>query len=91
MINATQFPGTVIPANKPKERYGHMTAKPVELLRTSYPYFLCPRAFVLDSFAGLGSTGVVAVREGRNFIGYELESEMAGCAQERIQATFYEQ
>ena len=84
LINASQFPGTVIPANKPKERYGHMTAKPVNLLQHLIRIFSAPRALVLDSFAGSGSTGVAAILEGRDFIGYEIESEMATCAQERI-------
>lgn len=89
LINATQFPGTVIPANKPKERYGHMTAKPVDLLQHLIRIFSAPRALVLDSFAGSGSTGVAAILEGRDFIGYEIESEMANRAKERIKATFY--
>ncbi len=89
LINTSQFPGTVIPSNKPKERYGHMTAKPVDLLQHLIRIFSAPRALVLDSFAGSGSTGVAAILEGRNFIGYEIEAEMAGRAQERIKTTFY--
>ncbi len=83
-ISPTQFPGTVIPAKKPRERYGHMTAKPVDLLRHLIRIFSAPGALVLDSFAGSGSTGVAAKVEGRSFIGYEIETEMAICAQERI-------
>lgn len=90
LINASQFPGTVIPSNKPKERYGHMTAKPVDLLQHLIRIFSAPRALVLDSFAGSGSTGVAAILEGRDFIGYEIESEMASRAQERIKVTCYE-
>ena len=91
LINASQFPGTVIPSNKPKERYGHMTAKPVDLLQHLIRIFSAPRALVFDPFAGSGSTGVAAVLEGRDFIGYEIEAEMASRAQERIKATLYEQ
>lgn len=90
LINASQFPGTVIPAKKPKERYGHMTAKPVDLLQHLIRIFSSPRSLVLDSFAGSGSTGVAAKLEGRAFIGYEIEAEMANRAQERIRTTFYE-
>ena len=85
LIGATQFPGTVIPAKKPGERYGHMTAKPVNLLQHLIRIFSAPGALVLDSFAGSGSTGVAAKIEGRSFIGYEIETEMAMCAQERIE------
>lgn len=89
IINASQFPGTVIPSKKPKERYGHMTAKPVDLLQHLIRIFSAPRALVLDSFAGSGSTGVAAILEGRDFLGYEIETEMATRAQERIKATLY--
>ena len=91
LINASQFPGTVIPSNKPKERYGHMTAKPVDLLQHLIRIFSAPRALVLDSFAGSGSTGVAAILEGRDFIGYEIEAEMENRAQKRIKAALYEQ
>ena len=91
LINASQFPGTIIPSNKPKERYGHITAKPVDLLQHLIRIFSAPRALILDSFAGSGSTGVAAILEGRDFIGYEIEAEMASRAQERIKATLYEQ
>ncbi len=91
VINPTQFPGTVIQSKKPKERYGHMTAKPVDLLQHLIRIFSAPRALVLDAFAGSGSTGVAAILEGRNFIGYEIEPEMATRAQERLKAAFHEQ
>ncbi len=87
IINASQFPGTVIPSKKPKERYGHMTTKPVDLLQHLIRIFSAPRALVLDSFVGSGSTGIAAILEDRDFIGYEIEGEMATRAQERIKAT----
>ena len=62
-----RFPGTVIRARKPKERHGHMTAKPVNLLRHLIRIFSCENALVFDPFAGSGSTGVAARLEGRNF------------------------
>ena len=39
---------------------------------------------VLDPFAGSGTTGVVALRHGRNFIGVELNPEYIKLAEERI-------
>jgi len=39
---------------------------------------------VLDPFAGSGTTGIVAVREGREFIGIELNPEYAVMANRRI-------
>ncbi len=87
LINPDQFPGTVIPVKKPRERFGHMTAKPVDLLQHLIRIFSPPNAIVLDPFVGSGSTGVAAKREGRDFIGYEIEVEMALRAQERIEGT----
>ncbi len=86
LIDANQFPGTVIPAKKPRKRHGHITTKPVDLLQHLIRIFSAPRALVCDAFAGSGSTGVAAKLEGRAFIGYELESRMAICAQARIDA-----
>ena len=85
LINPDQFPGTVIPADKPKERHGHMTPKPVSLLQHLIRIFSAPGSLVLDAFAGSGSTGVAAKREGRAFIGYEIEAETAANAQARIE------
>jgi DNA modification methylase len=42
------------------------------------------RCTVLDPFAGAGTTGLVALDEGRDFIGVELNAEYADMARERI-------
>lgn len=42
---------------------------------------------VLDPFFGAGTTGVVAVQEGRRFIGIELNPEYAKLARARIEKT----
>ena len=45
----------------------------------------CPEGgLVLDPFAGSGTVGVVAQREGRNFVGIELNPEYARLAKDRI-------
>lgn len=38
----------------------------------------------LDPFCGSGTTGIVAVREGRRFLGLELNPEYAEMARRRI-------
>ena len=43
-----------------------------------------PGGIVLDPFAGSGSTGKAAVREGYRFIGIELQSEFVEIARMRI-------
>lgn len=39
---------------------------------------------VLDPFAGAGTTGMVALRHGRSFVGVELNAEYAALARDRI-------
>ena len=39
---------------------------------------------VHDPFAGSGTTGLVAVQEGRRFLGFELSEEYAEMARRRI-------
>ena len=86
LIEPDSFPGTIIPAPKPRERYGHMTPKPVELLRHLIRIFCAEgeEAVVLDPFAGSGTTGVAARLEGRGFIGFEIDAAMAEIAARRI-------
>ena len=80
-----QFPGTVMPAAKPRERHGHMTAKPVDLLRHLIRIFSKDGSLVFDPFAGAGSTGVAARLEGRAFQGVEIDRDMAERANRRIE------
>ncbi len=48
----------------------------------------CPRGgTVLDPFAGAGTTGVVATRLGRSFIGIELKAQYAKMARDRVKKT----
>ncbi len=86
LIEPNRFPGTIIPASKPRERFGHMTAKPVDLLRHLIRIFTAPGSgtIILDPFAGSGSTGVAARLEKRGFIGFEIDEEMAIKANGRI-------
>lgn len=51
----------------------------------------CPEGgTVLDPFTGSGTTGVVAKRLRRNFVGVEINAEYWGMAQERISSTAVE-
>ena len=45
-----------------------------------------PGGIVLDPFAGSGTSGVVAVRNGRDFIGIEINPEYSSLASMRIEA-----
>ena len=86
VIEPNRFPGTVIPAKKPRERHGHMTTKPVDLLRHLIRLFSPEGAVVFDPFVGSGSTGVAARLEGRGFVGVEIDADMARAAERRIEA-----
>ena len=84
VIQPAAFPGTLIPHPKPRERHNHMTTKPVDVCRHLIRIFSAPRSLVLDPFAGSGTTGVAALREGRSFIGFEIDYETAAGANRRI-------
>jgi site-specific DNA-methyltransferase (adenine-specific) len=43
------------------------------------------RGVVLDPFAGAGTTGLVALQHGREFVGIELNPEYAAMSRERIE------
>ena len=86
VIESDRFPGTLIPCPRPRKRFGHLTVKPVRLLRHLIRIFCAPgsETVVLDPFAGSGSTGVAARLEGRGFVGVEVESAMAEIAERRV-------
>ena len=62
----------------------HFAVWPLELVR---PMILagCPvDGTVLDPFSGSGTTGMVALQEGRNYIGTDLNSEYLPLAEARV-------
>ncbi len=85
VVESSKFPGTIIPVPKPRERFGHITAKPVELLRHLIRIFSCEQSMVFDPFAGSGSTGVAARLEKRKFYGVEIDKTMAEIANQRVE------
>lgn len=62
----------------------HSTQKPEELLYRVLLAASSPGDLVLDPFFGTGTTGAVAKRLHRNWIGIEREAKYVGIAQERI-------
>ncbi len=85
LIEPGRFPGTLVPCPKPRDRHNHMTTKPVDVCRHLIRIFSAPGALVLDPFAGSGTTGVAAIREGREFIGFEVDRPTAEAANRRVQ------
>jgi DNA modification methylase len=58
----------------------HEAKFPVELPRRAIKLLTGPEDVVLDCFVGSGTTAVAAIREGRHFIGIELEKKYADLA-----------
>ncbi len=65
-------------------RKAHPTQKPEALLHRILVGCSKPGDIVLDPFFGTGTTGAVAKRLGRRFIGIERDPDYARAAQERI-------
>lgn len=64
----------------------HPTVKPTDLMAYLCRLVTPPGGVVLDPFAGSGSTGKAAIREGFKFIGIEREAEYLAMARARIEA-----
>jgi site-specific DNA-methyltransferase (adenine-specific) len=66
------------------EGNNHPTVKPIALMRYLVRLITPPGGLVLDPFAGSGTTGIAAIREGFRFIGIEQSAEYAAMAERRI-------
>jgi modification methylase len=64
----------------------HPTQKPEALLARVILSSSRPDDLVIDPFCGTGTTGAVAKRLGRRFIGFEREREYAAMAEKRLAA-----
>jgi site-specific DNA-methyltransferase (adenine-specific) len=75
-----------IPLTPLKEKgFGkHPTQKPLELMRRIILSSSNKGDLVLDPFLGSGTTGVIARRFGREFIGIEIDKEFCELAVRRI-------
>lgn len=71
----------------PTGRKAHPTQKPEALLYRVIMSSTRPGDVVLDPFFGTGTTGAVAKRLGRQWIGVERDPDYARVAQQRIDAT----
>lgn len=62
-----------------------MTVKPVELMQWLCRLVTPLGGLILDPFAGSGTTGMAALREGFRFIGIEQDADHAATARLRIE------
>lgn len=75
----------VMPTNKEdKERWGHPTIKPLEIIERLVINSSMPGDTVLDPYMGSGTTGVACVLNGREFIGFDIEQRYVDIAGQRI-------
>lgn len=64
------------PTKKEKgEDTKHVSVKPLDIMRHIVKVVVPEGGLVLDPFNGSGTTGIAALLEGRNFIGYEKSDE----------------
>ncbi len=63
----------------------HPTQKPEKLMSYFINLLSNEGDFILDPFMGAGTTGVVAKKQNRNFIGIELNTEYFNIAKNRIE------
>ena len=59
-----------------KERVGHLTQKPAELIRRIIKSMSPPHSIVLDFFAGSATTSRVAIEEKRHSISVDADSKI---------------
>ena len=62
-----------------------MGGKPTRLLQLIVSDYSRPNDVVCDPFMGAGTTGVACMREGRKFIGIEIDSDAFDIACKRIE------
>jgi DNA modification methylase len=67
---------------------GHPTQKPLKLMDRLICGVVPPGTCCIDPFMGSGSTGVAAIRSGRQFIGIELDRHWLDISIRRIEAEF---
>lgn len=84
LLEPDRFPANVIRCPKPREKYEHMTVKPVRLCRHLIRIFSSEGDVVLDPFLGTGTTAVAALLENRKCLGYEKNRDMMDVIRSRI-------
>ena len=81
-----KVPSTVMTVEKPEKRTynGHLTVKPVKLIRHLIELFTVRGQTVLDPFLGSGTTALAAIQAERSCIGIEIDPSYVELAERRI-------
>ena len=83
-FNLIQMPNTYHPTAS--AAFGHGAGTPYRLTQWWVRYASQPGDTILDPFSGVATTGIVALEEGRNYIGIEKFSKYHEIAEKRIKA-----
>lgn len=70
-----------------EKRNSHPTQKPLDVMRWCLTH-IPDSKLILDPFMGSGTTGVACVKEGRSFIGIELDEDYFDIACKRIREAY---
>ena len=68
-----------------RKKYKNQTQKPVDLIRYLIRTYTNPGDIILDNCLGSGTTAIAAMREGRDYIGFEKDEQFFEMCQLRIQ------
>ena len=79
------FVETSVTPNSERKHGKHPTQKPESLIQHFTDILSNEDDWILDPFMGSGTTGVVAKRTGRNFVGVELDEDYFQIAKARIE------
>jgi len=84
--DGTRIPTTIVTFsnNKAPGESLHPTQKPVDLIRYLIRTYTNSGDIVLDNCMGSGTTAIAALREGRKYIGFELDKKYYEMTQQRI-------
>lgn len=84
LFREKRIPDVIDCAKIPSVRLTHPTEKPTDLLEIFVRNSSDVGDVVLDGFAGTGSLPITAARNGRNFIGFEIETSYVAIANQRL-------
>jgi site-specific DNA-methyltransferase (adenine-specific) len=79
-----RYPKTVIKIPNPRIKGGHPTQKPLALMDYLIKTYSNEGDLVLDCCMGVGTTGISALQNKRNFIGIEKEEKYYQIAEQKI-------
>ena len=86
VVTNEEYPRDILAFNRDTDSWHH-TQKPLALIAYLIRTYSNPGDTVLDNCMGSATTAVAAIRTGRNWIGYEMNTEFYNRALKRIDET----